>query len=1165
MKAGESLEDPDGEKVKDDLIGLSLSGGGIRSAMFNLGLLQAFWRRGVLPQIDYLATVSGGGYVGSRLTQAAATWSAEQSDDSKDQSRRATKSDGDPKGAVPWFPFDFRANRPVAANSTGPRQIYNRGDYLNDPFRFFFQWLPGMVINLVIVLSMLAIVASAAAWIFRAFDHPWVDSGMRGCVMQMLMGLRHIGVYLGIDWSSNCDTSRPRNAFIGQCCVLATLLVLWIALLGLAFSVRRHLGPSRFKRMARGILTIVVACYLFVAAVGFTSLLRWPQGNPKCDTAGYLSKDKDVPAKDPQNIKQPTGMEFNRTLSLSNEILKPQDPTATDHLRKKRARELAQVVEYLVDEDPWYQVRALKSWERLKDDPSQAGSQGRNLVNRLITTLAVLRAESPDGVVWSFDRVTKALRSIWIGSPDQVVKGFEVLDSPDITETITAQAKILFWPASRDLIAACEELKVEPVKVFDGTPSRNLGTFRESMIALETSSLIVTDLTRAMIPALIFSALYGVLHLARYVLVDMHPRNNGRLRWLEGKLGALSWIAALLGIFVLLGNGDTDIGGFKYLRPDAWNNISADDSNEGILPSARYSLQEGLQAFIHTILLVPTAIAAALALVPILAPGKFLQSSERPRDSVQGLVYRLVVGSFILVFPLAAFFFLARENVSGAAPSKTETATYEREAIPGRGEDRPPDASGLATDPNRSNADEPRGGEPGQVPVKNIARMAYCPAGLFTTFGYLIQNDQAIRGLIFFAGLAVFFILGTLSNVNRSSIHYFYREKLRETYLNWDRDIGRDKTVAERPDYRKLKDQRGSEVGAPYHILSATLNVIVNPTERRELKEIRHNFIFSPLYCGSKEVGFRRTDKYHGGVDLADAIAISGGAISPIQGLTFGGRFWMVLLNARLGQWYANPNPKFEPWSMPTIPSLMAEYFFHSWKKRGHYFLSDGAHRDNLGLELLLLRRCRLIIVSDVSHDPKYELNDLIRDLRRARIWEGIQFRPLSMKAMEEAIPRLFKTVPSAAPLFGLDQFSDDVAAKAAGKKYTRENFFLIQICYPSIPPEKDGTGGEPARDGLLIVVKPSLSARFPTPGELEQHYKINPSFPHDPDLEQIYEEDRIEAYRQLGEHIGISLSNGLSCLVDTDADQSFASKRASFFELSDRILKAAGSNSRTE
>ena len=47
--------------------GVCLSGGGIRSATFNLGILQGLAESGLLPLIDYLSTVSGGGYIGTWL------------------------------------------------------------------------------------------------------------------------------------------------------------------------------------------------------------------------------------------------------------------------------------------------------------------------------------------------------------------------------------------------------------------------------------------------------------------------------------------------------------------------------------------------------------------------------------------------------------------------------------------------------------------------------------------------------------------------------------------------------------------------------------------------------------------------------------------------------------------------------------------------------------------------------------------------------------------------------------------------------------------------------------------------------------------------------------------------------------------------------------------
>jgi predicted acylesterase/phospholipase RssA len=55
------------EARPDNLIGLAFSGGGIRSATFNLGILQALAQKRLLGKFDYLSTVSGGGYIGSWL------------------------------------------------------------------------------------------------------------------------------------------------------------------------------------------------------------------------------------------------------------------------------------------------------------------------------------------------------------------------------------------------------------------------------------------------------------------------------------------------------------------------------------------------------------------------------------------------------------------------------------------------------------------------------------------------------------------------------------------------------------------------------------------------------------------------------------------------------------------------------------------------------------------------------------------------------------------------------------------------------------------------------------------------------------------------------------------------------------------------------------------
>jgi|HubBroStandDraft_4_1064222.scaffolds.fasta_scaffold04956_2 MFS family permease len=72
------VEAPKDTKTTDDdsiqqandnnLLGLAFSGGGIRSATFNLGILQGLAKFKLVQRVDYLSTISGGGYIGAWLT-----------------------------------------------------------------------------------------------------------------------------------------------------------------------------------------------------------------------------------------------------------------------------------------------------------------------------------------------------------------------------------------------------------------------------------------------------------------------------------------------------------------------------------------------------------------------------------------------------------------------------------------------------------------------------------------------------------------------------------------------------------------------------------------------------------------------------------------------------------------------------------------------------------------------------------------------------------------------------------------------------------------------------------------------------------------------------------------------------------------------------------------
>ncbi|GAC1446305.1 MAG: hypothetical protein NVSMB56_03730 [Pyrinomonadaceae bacterium] len=66
-KIGDPLEKINEFHATTKSTAICFSGGGIRSATFNLGILQGLAKRKLLGEFDYLSTVSGGGYIGSWL------------------------------------------------------------------------------------------------------------------------------------------------------------------------------------------------------------------------------------------------------------------------------------------------------------------------------------------------------------------------------------------------------------------------------------------------------------------------------------------------------------------------------------------------------------------------------------------------------------------------------------------------------------------------------------------------------------------------------------------------------------------------------------------------------------------------------------------------------------------------------------------------------------------------------------------------------------------------------------------------------------------------------------------------------------------------------------------------------------------------------------------
>jgi hypothetical protein len=127
-----------------NVVGLALSGGGIRSAAFCLGAMQALAtdKRKLIDKIDYLSSVSGGGYIGISMTAAMST------------------------GMAGTFPF---ASELRTGEVPGVQHIRDHSNYLFPQgllnlFSNIVVYLRGIFANVVLLLPWLVLAAAFTIW-----------------------------------------------------------------------------------------------------------------------------------------------------------------------------------------------------------------------------------------------------------------------------------------------------------------------------------------------------------------------------------------------------------------------------------------------------------------------------------------------------------------------------------------------------------------------------------------------------------------------------------------------------------------------------------------------------------------------------------------------------------------------------------------------------------------------------------------------------------------------------------------------------------------------------------------------------------------------------------------------------------------------------------------
>jgi hypothetical protein len=357
---------------------------------------------------------------------------------------------------------------------------------------------------------------------------------------------------------------------------------------------------------------------------------------------------------------------------------------------------------------------------------------------------------------------------------------------------------------------------------------------------------------------------------------------------------------------------------------------------------------------------------------------------------------------------------------------------------------------------------------------------------------------DAACDLAFIVALALFAAGASFAvNVNRFSLHGVYRNRLIRAFLG----AARQRTYGNRParqpklftgfdqyDNVPLADLWSASRPEAERRLFPVVNLALNLVGGSNLawqERKAESFTATPLHCGSRRTGFRRTADYGGmrtGLSLGTAMAISGAAISPNMGYNSSPLvgFIMTLFNVRLGWWLGNPcagdrtvqsdGPYFG------AGAVVRELFGLTTDTGQYVYLSDGGHFENLGLYEMVRRRCRFILISDAGEDPRSYFEDLGNAVRKIWIDLGVQIEFDALRIEGRATP--------ARP--GLDC--------AIGR-----------IRYPDAG----------ARRGLLVYLKPGFHGQESP--DIRSYANLHPEFPHESTAGQWFTESQMEAYRALG------------------------------------------------
>jgi hypothetical protein len=438
----------------------------------------------------------------------------------------------------------------------------------------------------------------------------------------------------------------------------------------------------------------------------------------------------------------------------------------------------------------------------------------------------------------------------------------------------------------------------------------------------------------------------------------------------------------------------------------------------------------------------------------------------------------------------------------------------------------------------------------GKLPSRARMALVYLAAGVLGPLlvvamlvaGAMVQVENTSLAVLIgvpAGALAVLVLVARFGDLNAWSLHPFYRQRLctafalRRVRRGGDPPTGRAEPRPE-PELLPLsKTKVAPHDGSawPTLVVCAAANVS-DPGASPPGRGVT-SFTFSYDEMGGPLVGGVKTEKFVDALSttrqrdfsLPAVVAMSGAAISPSMGKQTrpSVRFLLAMANVRLGVWIPNPRrresfvrmraamggkvargPVSKLWAMrvrtnkrddaqraaaidgahpkrflvprPTPRYLLKELL--GWTSINDKFLyvTDGGHYENLGLVELLRRGCTQVYCFDASGGkPKGQLGDAIA-LARSELGVEIEFPEGQLEALDET----------------------DGVAKAACATGT--------LRY---------TWSTPAVTGTIVYSPTVMTPELPW--DVTAFRNEDPQFPHHSTLDQLFTDQKFEAYRVLG------------------------------------------------